>query len=101
MKTDISIEQFRSETKQFNCFSFIFSDARDPVRISAKFDRVCVNITGSPYVIFKNDLVEAWLRHIVSICKTTSNCICTYIFTCYDYTDILNPVLKNVVVECA
>lgn len=102
MGTIVSLGKFRREIASYTSFLLVHEHTFTPLSFSALIDHITVNISASPYVVFRNDASKFCLSHIKTI---TESCVSEvekhFIFMCNDYSHDSQEILTKFTLKCS
>ena len=96
----IDIIELRSRIIKHTLFHLTADYVLSPLKVTATYDRVCVSITGSPYVILKDGDNFAYIRHIKKIESEDREQGTTYFLTCLQHIDFNTAIDITYEIKC-
>ena len=96
----IRLSQLKSEADEYSKFTVIVKSIFSPIGITARFDRIMVNLGASPFIGLKYNDSYMCIRNIKSIRRSKIETeSCSYRLSCLD-AEYDPPVRKQIELVC-
>lgn len=87
MERFMPISEFEDDIGLYSLYAVQQDNPMTHIYLSATFQKVCVLLSATPMLLFKNNMCEVHIHNIDKVLKSKTNESTIYTLYCFDYTD--------------